>query len=315
MASFIFDSRGARFALTLHLLRAASPAQAAAPAEASEAAKSAAEAKLADGVDQLKNRRYDAALARFQEAYSLVPSPLISYDFGLAYIGLGDQPRALESFDAFLLEAPHAPDDKRRKARQHADELRGQVAVVTLSAQVATIELTVDGRQTGQVAVPRRLYLAPGWHEVIARDGAASASATVTCAGGQTLTLDLSLTAPAAIPAPRPAPLPAALIDAPGSPATVTVQDAGRPAPHRGARIGAISAAAVGAVSLGLGLTFGVMAGNQGDAVTADSMNRRDFVPGAESAGLRDQRLEVVFLSVGAVALAAAAGLYALARR
>ncbi len=307
MASCSCDARAVP---ALILLLVAAPVHAAAPGAEGDAAKSAAEAKLVDGVEQLRNHRYDAALTRFQAAYALVPSPLISYDFGLAYLGLGQEARALESFDTFLLEASQAPDDKRRKARQYADELRGRIAVVTVSAPVSTAELTVDGRPTGRVAMPRRLYLAPGWHEVIARDGAASASATVTCAGGQTLALDLSLAPTASLAPPAPP-----LVDAPGSPSAMVVHQSAAPAPRRAARIGALSAAAAGAVALGLGITFGVMAHDQGDALTADSMNGRGFVPGTETAGLRDQRLEVVFLSVGAVAAAAAAGLYALARQ
>jgi hypothetical protein len=313
MASCSFDPRRAPLVPALILLLAAAPARAAEPPEDAAATKRAAEAKLVEGVDELKNRRYGEALERFQQAYTLVPSPLISYDLGLAYLGLGDHPHALESFDKFLLEAPDASGDKRRKAREYADELRGRVAVVTVSADVAAADLTVDGRPIGRVDVPRRLYMAPGWHEIIARDGRASATATVTCAAGEGLALSVSLTQPDQPPrppprlvSPIPPPAPAVVLESP------VVREA--PATHDRARIGALSAVAAGAVALGVGVTFGVMASSQGDSVTADSMNRRAFVPGTESAGLHDQTLEVVFLSVGAVAVAAGIAIYAFIR-
>jgi hypothetical protein len=310
MASCSCDFRRAPFASALILLLATAPARADAPSVDAAATKRAAEAKLVEGVEQLRNRRYGEALERFQQAHALVPSPIIFYDLGLAHLGLGDQASALESFDTFLLEAPEAPADKRRKAREYADELRARVAVVTLSADVAAAELTVDGRPIGRVAVPRRLYLSPGWHEIITRDGRVSATTTVTCAAGQGLALSVSLAPPApAAPlavTPIPAAPPPVHLDLP------MIHEA--PATHHRARVAALSAVAAGAVALGVGLTFGVMAGSQGDAVTADSMNRRDFVPGNQATGLRDQNLEVAFISVGAVAVAAGLVIYAFVR-
>ena len=61
-------------------------------------------------------------------------------------------------------------------------------------------------------------------------------------------------------------------------------------------------------------MVFGLMANSDGDALTQDAQNRRNFIPETEAAGLHHQRLEAVFLSVGAVAILAGVGLYAMAR-
>src|SRR6185436_3402457 len=94
---------------------------------AGEAARSAARAKLVEGVDALGRGENQRALEKFQEAYALVPSPKIHYDFGLAYLGLGRPAEALSAFERFLAEAPDAPADKREKAAKRITALRPQV--------------------------------------------------------------------------------------------------------------------------------------------------------------------------------------------
>jgi hypothetical protein len=101
--------------------------QAAAPA-ANATAQELARAKLVDGVELLRRGAPASALTAFQEAYALVPSPKIKYDFGLAYLGLRRDAEALSAFEQFLAEAPDAPADKRRRAEQYRDTLRARLA-------------------------------------------------------------------------------------------------------------------------------------------------------------------------------------------
>ena len=287
-----------------------------------------AEAKLHEGVTLLKERRYADALARFKEGYALVPSPLILYDFGLAQLGIGDDPEALESFEEFLRSAPDAPEDKRRKASAYRDELRKRVGVVTVKADLAAGSVRLDGRDLGRVEFPRNLYLTPGPHEVVVRAGNVTQTRAVTCVAGDAQTISVALSerppetsAPiATLPmeshstAVPTTPSPAGVLSArPSSP-----RDAAEPvapgAPYRRARWWALTTAAAGAASIGAGLTFGLLASGQAGDVTADSQNRRTFVPADETSGLRDQRLEIVFLSVGAAAVMAGLGIYAFVR-
>ncbi len=322
MGSPTFNWRAPLWAAVTVLLAWAPRARAAPPAAPSTpAAKQAAEAKLVAGVELLKARSYREALARFEEGYALVPSPLIFYDIGLADRGLGDDAGALESFDRFLAEAPEAPADKRRRAQAYRDELRARVSIVTLEADVRAAELTVDGVDLGSVSFPRRLTLAPGSHQVVARAGGAVQAATVACVAGGTLPLAVRLSSPTAAPgslAMAPLPPAPALSGEPrrapavevlgAAPATSSVSGG------RDLRPWALSAAAVGVASLGVGVAFGVMAHDASDQVTGDAQNGRTFVPADQTSGLRDQNVEAVLLSVGAVAVAAAVGLYVWSR-
>src|SRR5204863_8565217 len=106
----------------------AMPVARAQPAAASDANRDAARRKLVAGVEAMKRGDYQAALARFEEAYALVPSPKIHYDFGLAYVGLGRPADAVTEFERFLAEAPDAPQDKREKAASLLATLRPRVA-------------------------------------------------------------------------------------------------------------------------------------------------------------------------------------------
>ncbi len=134
MASSISDPAPRRLIVGVAMLAAlivavGAPAVARAqPAAASDATREAARAKLVAGVDAMKRGDYQAALARFQEAYALVPSPKIHYDFGLAYVGLERPAEALAAFERFLAEAPDAPPDKREKATSLVATLRARVA-------------------------------------------------------------------------------------------------------------------------------------------------------------------------------------------
>jgi hypothetical protein len=329
MASSTCDARRSVLTAALAVLVAVRPASAAPgpaanvpplPGADAAAAKSAAQAKLVEGVGLLKDRRYGEALQHFKEAYALVPSPLIDYDFGLAYVGLSESARALESFDTFLGEARDAPADKRRNAERYRGELRGRVAVVELDADVGAAELSVDGLSLGRVSFPRRLYLEPGSHEIVARIevGGAAHAATVTGEGGQTLSVTVRLIDPppspaAAVALPQP-PAPPVMVELRGPNAIEAMPARGPRTSASRARAWALSGAALGVVSLGTGLAFGVMAKSEGDTLTDDARNRQDFRPNIEADGLRDQRLEAVFLSIGAVALVASVGLYALLR-
>lgn len=313
MGSSICDVRRLVLAVALGSVLGARPATVRAQGGDEPTAKRAAEAKLQEGVTLLKERRFGDALARFKEAYALVPSPLILYDFGLAQLGMGDDPAALESFQDFLRSAPEAPADKRRKASGYSDDLRKRVAVVTVKADVAAGSLRVDGRDLGRVALPRDVYLAPGLHEVTVRAGNVTQGRAVTCAAGDAQTISVALSEPPREPAvPATPPPAAALLARPPPPAAA--EPTAPAAHHSGARSWALATAAAGAASIGAGLTFGLLASSQAGDVTADSQNRRVFVPASESSGLRDQRFEIVFLSVGAAAVLTGLGIYAFVR-
>jgi tetratricopeptide (TPR) repeat protein len=124
-----------------------------------------ARAKLVQGSEFLKRREFEEALARFQEAYRLVPSPKIQYNFGLAYRGLGRKADAMEAFDRFLSEAPDAPKESRQTAERERAELLGQVTVLEVKVDLAGAEVFIDGRSYGTTHT-NHIYLDPGPHQL-----------------------------------------------------------------------------------------------------------------------------------------------------
>ena len=263
----------ALFAVTAGELFAAGAARAQA-AVASDATREAARAKLVDGVAALKRGDYRAALARFEEAYALVPSPKIHYDFGLAYMGLGRPADALAAFERFLAEAPDAPADKRANAAS---------LVSTLRAEVAERTAAEGGRAV--VATPPP-----------------SGTPPPTAAGSDG----------------APAPQPPAMVAAPQAEvaAAPTTQDGEA---LRSRRITGLVLVGGGVGALAAGLVFGVLAQRAGDSLTNDSQMGADgpptpFDPSKESRGIAYERLQVIGLVTGALAVVAGTALYASSR-
>src|SRR6185436_7859472 len=106
-------------------------------------AKADARAKLVQGSEFLKHGQFEEALARFQEAYQLVPSPKIQYNFGLAYRGLGRKADALEAFERFLADAPDASKETRQNAAREKAQLVGQITALEVKVDLAGAEVFV----------------------------------------------------------------------------------------------------------------------------------------------------------------------------
>ena len=144
---------------------AAAPAPAA--SDAAGDAKSHAKAKLVEGGELLKQGEYKDALRRFQEAYELVPSPKIFYNFGLAYMNLGRTTEAVEAFERFLEEATDATPDVRANAERRRSELLPKVATIVVHSETEGAAISIDGRPFG--TTPRKLpiRLDPGPHSLV----------------------------------------------------------------------------------------------------------------------------------------------------
>jgi hypothetical protein len=309
MASPTFDRSRAAIAAVV----AVCVCRAAAGAEAGPDAtmRATARAKLVDGVAMLKRGDYDGALARFQEAYVLVPSPNIQYDFGLAYVGLGRSADALEAFERFLAEATDAPPATREKAEANRRGLRPRVAALTITTDVGGAEVLVDGRTRGITPLARPIYVEPGSHQFAARrPGSAPGPAqTVDVAAGAVLGLRL-------VPTPAPSlALTSKAVTTPPAPALLdTSRDRAqlREGDVRVRRGWAIAAGSTGAALLGAGLTFGLLARHESNNVTrasdtsmplANPPHLSPFIPNDQTLGKRFDTLMTISLSAGAVAL------------
>lgn len=225
-------------------------AQAAADGQAAPAdPKAVARARLIDGGELLKRGDFKEALARFKEAYELVPSPKIHYNFGLAYRGLGRPADAIEAFERFLTEAVDASPELRANAERFRSELAQQVGTVVLTCDVDGADISVDGRSYGATPARGPLRLDPGPHQlVVEKAPAAPFTRKVELTAGQRLTVAVVLAS--GEPAP-PVPVPAVSL----APSPPTPQPETPPAPSHSWRWKAGWGLAAGGVALlGFGL-------------------------------------------------------------
>src|SRR4051812_11273972 len=59
---------------------------------------------------QYRDGHFQEAVKLLLEARSREPAPVLLYNLGRAYEGLGDRSRAIDAYSAFLTEEPSAPD-------------------------------------------------------------------------------------------------------------------------------------------------------------------------------------------------------------
>lgn len=192
------------------------------------AERSRARTLLTEGDRLLTRKDYTGALARFQEAYALVPSPKIHFNFGLAYRGLARHADAHRAFEEFLRAGTDAPADKRQEARTLSREQADRCGRLEVSSNVDGAEILVDDRIAGQSPLAAPIVLDPGPHDVTVRHAETPSPhrERVVISRGQTARVSATLvrTSPGRLvllPPPPPASTPAvdlALQQAPAAP-------------------------------------------------------------------------------------------------
>jgi hypothetical protein len=160
-------------------------ARASAAAEGDDRARG--KALLAEGLSLLDNGHAKEALADFEAAYRIVPSPKVLFNMGLAHQALGNSVAALECFEGFLGELPDAPEDARSYAEQQVGRLRMTVSFVDISANLPSGEVSIDGRAAGLLPLKKPILVEPGPHVVsIVLNGQEVSRQQITTVGGKT---------------------------------------------------------------------------------------------------------------------------------
>lgn len=80
-----------------------------------------------EGEQQYREEKYEAAIARFQTAYSLKPDPFLLYNLGLAHYKLRRDAEALNYFEFYLRTAPQIEESRRQKIDGYLKELRDRI--------------------------------------------------------------------------------------------------------------------------------------------------------------------------------------------
>jgi hypothetical protein len=279
------------------LLLATFAASSAAAAEPTE------ESLIREGVEARRKQDDLAALELFKKAHALSHSPRAAAQMGLAEIALGRWTDA----DAHLEEAigaAHDPWIQRNRAtlEESLARVKREVGKLEVLGSPPGAEVLVGGQVKGTLplAAPIRVRVgdfrlevrAPG-HEAFTR--------TVRINPGQLTRETVELVAAKAVASDVPAATDPGAMTA--NPSVVRIEEpAEAPAADGGRRLrlaGMILSGA-GAVSLGVGLTFGLMARSAAE----DDANRPTFDRSADSSGHRYETLQWVGYGVGAALLA-----------
>jgi len=186
-----------RCAVLLSVLMLAGVASAAEPAEADAARKAEASAHLKRGAELIDAEDLRGALAEFEAAYRLVPSPSILHNFGIVYQGLGQKAAALDAFQRFLAEADKAPPAAREHAQRAVEVLRGQVAELTVACDVPGAAILLDGRKVAETPQEKPLHVDPGAHQLsVQKAGLQPHAEALEAHAGQRLAVSARLSPP-----------------------------------------------------------------------------------------------------------------------
>lgn len=184
------------FALVLTL---AGAARAADPPEPDPQRKAEAKAHLERGAALIDAENLKGALAEFEAAYALVPSPVILHNFGIVYLGLDRKAAAMDAFQRFLDEAPRAPPAAREHAQRAVQLLRSNVAELRVECDVDGAAILLDGRKVAETPQKRPIYLDAGPHDVsVEKAGLTPYREHLQAGGNQQLTVPARLSLPAA---------------------------------------------------------------------------------------------------------------------
>jgi tetratricopeptide (TPR) repeat protein len=266
----------------------APPASAAKPADPGEAARAA----YRRGADLYRAGKYREAIAAFEEADRLKPSPALQFNIGQAREKLGEAAAALAAFARYLRLEPSAPN--REAVLRSVKVLEGRLATTGLQMLHVTTDppgadVSVDGAAAGPAPIDAPFL--PGPHAVTA-----SAPGRRTATREVLLSLDRSLEVSLLLePAPEPAPVaspavpgaaaPAAALAArpPVAPLPATLPEEAPQPVERKSWLGPIIAGSVGVAAAGAGMVMGMMARNAQnellagvpDRATADSLQSK----------------------------------------
>jgi tetratricopeptide (TPR) repeat protein len=169
------------------------------------------------GVSFFKDGDYTAAMVEFKKAYDVDPNYRVLYNLGQTSRELRDYASALTSFERYLAEGGTQIDpDRRKRVEGWIAELRGKIANVKLTSNVAGAEVSVDDVVVGTTPLERPIVVNAGRRKIaLVLSGHSPRTQYVDVAGTETKDLRLDLV-PLAAPdkpatrteAPPPAPTP-----------------------------------------------------------------------------------------------------------
>lgn len=139
-----------------------------APASVSESDRARAVELFQKGNRALDGGDYRGALALFQQAYGIFPSPKLLFNMAQAFNELGRLVEAVEAYERFVREFRKAENPQLFSlAHKRIFALQGQIATIRLETNVVGAAVMVDGKTFGETPVVRPLRFLPGHHAIV----------------------------------------------------------------------------------------------------------------------------------------------------
>ncbi|MBN1773545.1 MAG: PEGA domain-containing protein [Deltaproteobacteria bacterium] len=181
-----------RLALPAFLL--AMLASAAAAAQPSRAETREARRYFEQGVEAIGRDDYAAALDAFERSYRLNPKSVTLFNIGMCQRAMADLSAAYNTLNRYLETASDDAPTRVEEARRVVAEIDDVLAQVTVRADRADAEISVDGLPAGLGAVTRPLRLTAGTHVFEAHlAGHRAAREVVDIGPGEQIEIQLTL--------------------------------------------------------------------------------------------------------------------------
>ncbi|HTM22957.1 MAG TPA: hypothetical protein VL172_20685 [Kofleriaceae bacterium] len=184
-------------ALTLLAAPAAAQPQPPPPKKApTEADRKLAEEKLRSAAEMYARGDRLGAVPLFEEAYGIYPTPIILYNLGKAYHGVGRNGLAHRTLARYLREDKAIKPERKAEVDRLQAELEQVVGLIDVEVSANGVQITVDGDEVGTAPLPGAVAVEPGVHLVVAiKDGKELASRQVAVGTGKRVTAQLAFIA------------------------------------------------------------------------------------------------------------------------
>ena len=137
-------------------------------ASQSSEAKAKAQILLKQGAQHYQSAEFADALADFQAAYGIFPSPKLLLNIGQCSRELGRPVEAIEAFEQFLAEAHDAPERLVADARQSVEALAADVGKLMIECPLSGAEIKLDGKGIGVAPLTDLVRVTAGLHQLMA---------------------------------------------------------------------------------------------------------------------------------------------------
>jgi tetratricopeptide (TPR) repeat protein len=271
------------------------------PANPSTDPAAAARAAYRKGADLYKDGKYREAIAQFEAADRLKPSPALQFNIGQSWEKLGDPAAALAAFARYLRADPGAPN--RESVQRSVKALESRLAVtgrqmIHVTTDPPGADLSVDGAAAGKA--PLDAAYPPGAHALAAEaPGRRTATREVVLFPLQSLEVNLVLE-----PGPAPAAAPVLAAKPPAPPPGATVPEPAPQPVERKSWLGPIIAGGLGVVAAGAGIVMGLQARSAQNELLAGGNDRAQADALASKATSSATTANVLYGVAGAAVLA-----------